>query len=136
MIYTMLVGKPPFETSQVRQTYKRIRSLDYHIPEEANLSDEAAGLIHRILVANPNKRPSLEEIMKDRFMNKNSIPPSLPTRFLLSRPGEDFIKKYSFSESLKLAKPIQESMIGFTNKISLESTGPTTSEYKPPCTLR
>ena len=33
VLYTMLVGKPPFETSDVKTTYRRIRMNAYTFPE-------------------------------------------------------------------------------------------------------
>lgn len=31
--YTLLVGRPPFETADVKSTYKRIRDVNYTFPE-------------------------------------------------------------------------------------------------------
>lgn len=36
--YTLLVGKPPFETNDVKTTYRRIRMNDYAFPEHVILS--------------------------------------------------------------------------------------------------
>ena len=33
IIYTLLIGKPPFETSDVKTTYRRIRMNAYTFPE-------------------------------------------------------------------------------------------------------
>ena len=33
-MYTMLVGKPPFETQSLKETYSRIKKNDYIIPED------------------------------------------------------------------------------------------------------
>lgn len=39
--YTLLVGKPPFETNDVKTTYRRIRINDYSFPEHIILSQGA-----------------------------------------------------------------------------------------------
>jgi polo-like kinase 1 len=36
--YTFLIGKPPYETSDVKKTYKRIRNNDYSFPEHVKIS--------------------------------------------------------------------------------------------------
>ena len=38
VFYTMLIGKPPFETSDVKTTYRRIRMNAYTFPENVNIS--------------------------------------------------------------------------------------------------
>mmetsp|Transcript_2659 Transcript_2659/g.1601 ORF Transcript_2659/g.1601 Transcript_2659/m.1601 type:complete len:117 (-) Transcript_2659:407-757(-) len=61
--YTLLIGKPPFETSDVKTTYRRIKMNAYTFPEHVTISDVAKGLITRILNNDPNKRPSLDELI-------------------------------------------------------------------------
>ena len=39
ILYTILIGKPPFETSDVKTTYRRIRMNAYSFPEHVNISD-------------------------------------------------------------------------------------------------
>jgi len=38
IIFAMLFGRPPFETSDVKQTYKRIRNNDYEFPSAIAVS--------------------------------------------------------------------------------------------------
>jgi cell cycle serine/threonine-protein kinase CDC5/MSD2 len=52
-MYAMLVGKPPFETKEVKTTYWKIRQTDYFFPSDKDLSLEAKHLIDGILVSNP-----------------------------------------------------------------------------------
>jgi polo-like kinase 1 len=67
IIYTLLIGRPPFETSDVKATYKRIRSVDYSFPESTPLTDQAKSLIKGILVADPMKRLKIDEILEHPF---------------------------------------------------------------------
>jgi polo-like kinase 1 len=57
--YTQLIGKPPFETPEVKTTYKKIKACNYAFPEHVTISDNAKNLISKILVLDPSKRPTL-----------------------------------------------------------------------------
>jgi polo-like kinase 1 len=39
ILYTLIIGKPPFETNDVKTTYKKIRSNQYTFPDAASISD-------------------------------------------------------------------------------------------------
>ena len=54
MLYTMLVGRPPFDTHGVRNTLNRVISAEYCIPEQ--LSPEAKHLIQSLLRKIPAER--------------------------------------------------------------------------------
>ena len=38
ILYTMLIGRPPFETTDVKLTYKRIKQGSYSFPENVEIS--------------------------------------------------------------------------------------------------
>lgn len=78
IIYTLLIGRPPFETPEVKATYKKIRNNSYGFPENIPISDEAKALITKILNLDPLKRPTLDEILAHSFLNINTIPKNLP----------------------------------------------------------
>jgi serine/threonine protein kinase len=58
-MYTLLYGRPPFETSDVKKTYKRIKEAQYTFNEEVDVSQNAKNLISRILVVDASKRLTL-----------------------------------------------------------------------------
>ena len=58
---TLLSGKPAFEFTNMKDTYKRILKLQYNLPN--TISKEATDLIRRILISDPDKRPNHREIM-------------------------------------------------------------------------
>ena len=62
----MLVGKPPFETANLKDTYQRIRRNEYHIP--SRVSPSAKNLIQKLLQADPTTRPSMEQVLADEFL--------------------------------------------------------------------
>jgi polo-like kinase 1 len=68
IIYTLIIGKPPFETTDVKATYNRIKKNQYSFPDHIPISDEARDLISRILTGNPADRPTLDQIMSHQFM--------------------------------------------------------------------
>lgn len=69
IIYTLLIGKPPFETPEVKTTYKMIRMNKYSFPEHVQISDSSRNLITSILNLDPLKRPLLEDIFAHPFLN-------------------------------------------------------------------
>ena len=95
IIYTLIIGKPPFETNDIKQTYKYIRGVNFKIPENAKISYPAAKLIKRILVRRPEDRPSFEEILMDDFFNQGAaIPKLLPSASLATPPSLEYIKRF------------------------------------------
>jgi polo-like kinase 4 len=54
MLYTMLVGTPPFDTNAVRSTLDRVIQATYDLP--SHLSPEARDLIQSLLKKNPKER--------------------------------------------------------------------------------
>jgi len=96
IIYTLLVGKPPFETADVKTTYRRIKMNAYSFPETVQLSDQSKSLITRVLVSDPTKRPTLEEILAHEFFHQgNPIPPLMPISTLSVPPPSSFLKQYA-----------------------------------------
>lgn len=75
IIYTLIIGKPPFETNDVKTTYKKIRMNHYTFPDSVSISDEAKDLILRILNTDPSRRPTVDEILSHNWINnEGSIP--------------------------------------------------------------
>lgn len=95
IIYTLIIGKPPFETSDVKTTYKRIRMNAYNFPENVAISDPARDLITKILNNDPTKRPTVEEILTHEWMNNNgTIPRLLPASTLACPPSSTYIRQF------------------------------------------
>lgn len=94
ILYTLLIGKPPFETSDVKKTYDKIKKNDYCFPENIVISNSAKNLIKRILENEPSKRITLEEIEHHEFLNQgNIIPKVLPTATLACPPTISYLRK-------------------------------------------
>ena len=93
ILYTLLFGRPPFETSDVKKTYKRIKLNNYVFPEHVNVSQSAKDLISKILKTNPEERPSLEEIISHEFL-QGAVPNRMPVSTLACPPTQAFLDKY------------------------------------------
>ena len=57
MLYTFLVGQPPFDTDGVKKTLNRVVTAQYSLPDY--LSPEARDLIKCLLCKNPKDRISI-----------------------------------------------------------------------------
>mmetsp|Transcript_55415 Transcript_55415/g.161801 ORF Transcript_55415/g.161801 Transcript_55415/m.161801 type:complete len:910 (+) Transcript_55415:29-2758(+) len=78
ILYTMVIGRPPFETSDVRTTYRRIRYNQYSFPDSVRISDAAKDLINSILRTEPHSRLSLDEILGSTWFASQRLPPPVP----------------------------------------------------------
>eukprot|EP01135_Chromosphaera_perkinsii_P010996 Nk52_evm30s2309 gene=Nk52_evmTU30s2309 len=102
ILYTLLVGKPPFETESVKATYKRIRDNKFSFPIKHGISEQAMNLITSILHPKPEHRPTLEEILEHSYFHEGHCPNSLPTSALILAPNfEDAPKGHRSSSRSK-----------------------------------
>ncbi|KAJ8338672.1 hypothetical protein SKAU_G00354580 [Synaphobranchus kaupii] len=98
VMYTMLLGRPPFETTNLKETYRCIREARYSMP--SSLSPPAKLLISRMLSKSPEDRPSLDNILQHQFFSQGFTPDRLSVScsysapdFHLSSPAKNFFKK-------------------------------------------
>ena len=95
IMYTLIIGKPPFETNNVKETYKRIKMGNYSFPENAIISEPAKDLIQSILVLDPHKRPKLDEILSHDFFTIGvSVPKTMPQSTLACPPSLSYIRQF------------------------------------------
>ncbi|XP_071557610.1 serine/threonine-protein kinase polo [Temnothorax nylanderi] len=90
IMYTLLVGKPPFETSSLRETYSRIKQVQYKTPQ--HISKPAMNMVANMLQLSPSKRPSVAKLMKDSFFSSGYMPASLPLSCLTMAPRLDTLE--------------------------------------------
>uniref|UniRef100_A0A6Q2XC75 Serine/threonine-protein kinase PLK n=1 Tax=Esox lucius TaxID=8010 RepID=A0A6Q2XC75_ESOLU len=76
VIYTLMCGNPPFETLDLKETYKCIKEVKYNLP--STLSPAAQKLISGILQKNPSDRLTLDQILNHQFFTKAFTPDKLP----------------------------------------------------------
>ncbi|XP_077500566.1 serine/threonine-protein kinase polo isoform X2 [Amblyomma americanum] len=87
ILFTLLVGRPPFETPTLKETYVRIKKNEYHVP--STVSSPARALIRKMLQPEPERRPNIEAILQDDFMTCGPLPSRLPTSCLATEPRFD-----------------------------------------------
>ena len=105
IIYTLLIGKPPFETSDVKTTYKKIRMNVYNYPDNIKCSKESKDLIDGILHLDPAKRPNLTQILEHDFFHMGvAIPKALPSYTLACPPSESYTNKFMKGITSKSSK--------------------------------
>ncbi|XP_041359491.1 serine/threonine-protein kinase PLK4-like isoform X2 [Gigantopelta aegis] len=71
MLYTFLVGQPPFDTDGVKKTLNLVVTALYSVPDY--LSPDAQDLIQCLLRKNPKDRISIRDIFSHSFMTKTSV---------------------------------------------------------------
>ena len=88
ILYTLLIGKPPFETKDVKSTYKRILANQYVFPDHSPIEDNAKHLIKNILQTRPEKRPTLDQLLNHAFFTSSNatMPTILPESCLRDAP--------------------------------------------------
>ena len=120
ILYTLLIGKPPYETSDVKTTYNRIKTNTYTFPEHIVISAPARDIITKILNLDPAKRPNLDEILAHSFINNgHPVPKLMPISTLACPPS---------SISLMDAVPVLDKAhlgstapVGLTNSLKSKS---------------
>lgn len=104
MLYTLLVGRPPFDTEAVKSTLNRVVLADYDLP--CNLSSDAKDLISQLLKKNPGDRITLSGILDHPFMTQENM------------------KKYSSNSQLYHPQHVEEqSLDSGTGTMATVSTG-------------
>ncbi|CAK9300098.1 unnamed protein product [Gordionus sp. m RMFG-2023] len=98
IVYTLIVGRPPFETGTLKETYHRIRANEYVVP--LDVTSPAKDLIIALLRSDPSKRPKMCDVLNMEFF-KDYIPDILPISCLSTAP------RFSIAY-LNFKKPLNE----------------------------
>ncbi|ORZ40023.1 hypothetical protein BCR44DRAFT_71013, partial [Catenaria anguillulae PL171] len=69
ILYSMLIGRPPFQTNDVNKIYKRINELDYSFPSSVPIHDDARALIESMLQREPERRPTIHDLLQHPYVN-------------------------------------------------------------------
>lgn len=118
VIYTLLIGRPPYQAKEVKATYKRISQNIYSYPEGISISDKTKDLINCLLQLDPKNRISLEDILRHSFFTDPDayLPPSLPDTILVSPPVFPGVTS-SKKEHREISNPNSENDPNLANKI-------------------
>ncbi|KAF8981970.1 Cell cycle serine/threonine-protein kinase cdc5/MSD2 [Entomortierella lignicola] len=102
IMYTLLVGKPPFQTNEVKAIYKKIRDNNYVFPDDIPISEEAKSLVAALLTPTPASRPSVEDVLSHPFFTSGYCPTKLDKSTLQTAPN--------FDEEIRLLQELEEQM--------------------------
>ena len=94
VLYALVVGKPPFETPEVKMTYEKIKKVIYAFPEQIPLTENVKNLITKIFNVDPSKRPTLDQILEHPFLNNGvNIPKVMHISTLAMAPNKKMIEE-------------------------------------------
>ncbi|XP_053728638.1 MAP/microtubule affinity-regulating kinase 4 isoform X5 [Synchiropus splendidus] len=85
ILYTLVSGSLPFDGQNLKELRERVLRGKYRVP--FYMSTDCEGILRRFLVLNPTKRCSLEQIMKDKWLNISYEGEELKPH---TEPEEDF----------------------------------------------
>ncbi|XP_017060136.1 serine/threonine-protein kinase polo [Drosophila ficusphila] len=118
VMYTLLVGQPPFETKTLKDTYSKIKKCEYRVP--SYLRKPAADMVIAMLQPNPESRPVIGQLLNFEFLKGSKVPMFLPSSCLTMAPrigNNDIIE-----ESMMHRKPLTEMNGVRPDDTRLEST--------------
>ncbi|XP_019123359.1 MAP/microtubule affinity-regulating kinase 4 isoform X3 [Larimichthys crocea] len=67
ILYTLVSGSLPFDGQNLKELRERVLRGKYRVP--FYMSTDCEGILRRFLVLNPTKRCTLEQVMKDKWIN-------------------------------------------------------------------
>ncbi|KAH8550381.1 kinase-like domain-containing protein [Umbelopsis sp. PMI_123] len=105
LCYTMLVGTPPFHESSHDAIYQKIRNNQimqaYTFPDNVKISDNAKDVITSLLVNDPDKRPTIKQLLEFPFFHQDYLPAAIPVCALERAPTElDYSRNKATSKSV------------------------------------
>ena len=69
LMYEFLCGQPPFESTEQRHTFQKIKNVKFTFP--GHVSHEARDLIRKLLHKDPKQRLRLSELPNHPFIRNN-----------------------------------------------------------------
>ncbi|XP_036206011.1 serine/threonine-protein kinase PLK3 isoform X3 [Myotis myotis] len=120
VMYTLLCGSPPFETVDLKETYRCIKQVHYTLP--ASLSLPARQLLAAILRASPQDRPSIDQILRHDFFTKAPAASGPAPLSLVETAPEDSSPRGTlassgdgFEEGLTVATVVESALCALRN---------------------
>uniref|UniRef100_A0A8D3BJC1 non-specific serine/threonine protein kinase n=1 Tax=Scophthalmus maximus TaxID=52904 RepID=A0A8D3BJC1_SCOMX len=85
ILYTLVSGSLPFDGQNLKELRERVLRGKYRVP--FYMSTDCEGILRRFLVLNPTKRCTLDQVMKDKWINSGYDGEDLKPHI---EPVEDF----------------------------------------------
>jgi polo-like kinase 1 len=108
ILYTMLCGRPPFESSEVKQTYQKIKAGQFSFPESLDINPLAKGFIRDCLILDPSKRMNLQEMLQHDFLCAAPLPKQLPVSTITFPLADNFAFPYLLPDVQKSSNHKQQ----------------------------
>ena len=98
ILYTMLCGRPPFESPEVKQTYQKIKQGVFSFPDHLDINSTTKQFIRQCLILDPARRMNLQEMLAHDFFTSVPLPTQIPVSTLVCPPAEAFCKQFALVE--------------------------------------
>lgn len=98
ILYTMLCGRPPFESPEVKQTYQKIKQGVFSFPDHLDIKSTTKQFIRQCLILDPSRRMNLQEMLAHDFFTSVPLPTQIPVSTLVCPPAEAFCKQFALVE--------------------------------------
>ncbi|XP_017784304.1 PREDICTED: serine/threonine-protein kinase polo [Nicrophorus vespilloides] len=119
IMYTLLIGRPPFETSSLKETYSKIKKCEYKLPPK--ISNSAKEMIVTMLQGEPRYRPKISQLLEHEFIVVGYTPSKLPVSCLTMAPRFDQVVDTSTRKPLSEMNNGDEMMVDSPAKMSRNS---------------
>jgi serine/threonine protein kinase len=86
VMYTLCIGKPPFQTQDIKSIYKKIKENNLIFPPDIPINNECVEIIKALLHSKPECRPSVDDVMEHPFFRDENMPLCIPKSALLNTP--------------------------------------------------
>ncbi|GAA5928413.1 hypothetical protein JCM10213_005729 [Rhodosporidiobolus nylandii] len=96
ILYTLLIGRPPFQTKDVKNIYRKIRDNAYTFPSDHSLSPEAIDLISWILRPIPTERPTLGDILAHPWFVTGPFPSRISPRATDPQRAKELMEEWRY----------------------------------------
>lgn len=133
IVYTLIIGRPPFETEDVKETYKKINANNYSFPSHVFISDIAKDFIKKLLITNPSNRLTPDMMYSHPFMVNTPIPKEMPHYTLSNPPKVDFFRNHQsdcepITSAAQLSFDIDKENMGILRDFALKNIKQTKKE--------
>lgn len=104
--FLMLTGRQPFQSKDKKQTYHKIKEVNYTWPEKPHISEIARNFVDSALQRDPSLRPSAEKLLTHPFITRqtNKAKPTSPLKE--ESPPEPMPKAISSPAPIQPALPL------------------------------
>jgi polo-like kinase 1 len=98
ILYVLLCGRPPFESQEVAQTYKKITVGKITFPDDLALHPFAKSFILDCLTVDPVHRLNLTGMLRHNFLAAAALPTQLPVSSLICPPSDQFVAQFALPD--------------------------------------